>query len=365
MKAYARQSSLRTIPTSQNRTRSSAQAAPASRTAASGDHRPEAIAQRQWPGTINHSPRVVAQAQWRVLIDHSPRQMAQRQRMEGLFGRQRQAGRGADALRTPTASATPLQAVIQRYPRIVSGPTYSGGAGGLAGTSKLGVRLDGTTYDEGYNFPTTAARVGIPGLNQLVTAGKVGDYAMHLVNGRLGGSGADVSNLAWGSPKHNREHNRRFELDMQNDARDARNNGKQMNIEVSAAYHPADLAVPWKEFFLHALTCKYEIPGGHVSLAGQPVVVAEQFTEDIDDQAYDDAIGDVMQHDPADDEVVAWNEYHVDPARYGRGQRASRVPARFRDDTRGRGGAARRLGGRDAPYPAGRDVVRDDDSDSD
>ena len=117
-----------TPPISQNRTRSSTQEAPASRTAPSGDHRPEAIAQRQWPGMINRSPRVVAQAQWRVLIDHSPRQVAQRQRMEGLFRPERPAadGRGEDALQTPTASATPLQAVIQRYPRIVSGPTYSG-----------------------------------------------------------------------------------------------------------------------------------------------------------------------------------------------------------------------------------------------
>ena len=208
--------------------------------------------------------------------------------------------------------------LIQRAPAVVGAPAYTPGTNGCAGSSVLVVRLDGSIFAEGYNSPGGY----VPGDRELKADGKNGDYRMHLVNGRLGGAGLPP-NLAWGAPKHNREHVRLFENFMQDDARNVANIGKNMTISVTATYHPDDPAVPWKKYFLHSLSCSYAIANGTHSLAAQPITISEVFSEDFDAAEYDPAAQEMNEQLTVDDYDLNARDFSesLDSKKYGRGMR--------------------------------------------
>jgi hypothetical protein len=192
-------------------------------------------------------------------------------------------------------AASPIQRIT-----IQGSPTYHP-KGNLAGTSELSVQLDGTILGNGANSPS----VDPPGRTALNNAGKTGDYRLHLVNGRLGGAGNNVGNLAWGSPKHNRRHHSEFESEMQSDAEDNQLNGMIMDISVEANYHSPDQNIPWKKYFLKSLDCNYKIMNGNKVIKEVEKTISEQFTQDIDDQAYNnqDDFNNYLQKFLPDEEV--------------------------------------------------------------
>ena len=150
--------------------------------------------------------------------------------------------------------------MVQCY-RIVGTPKYGTGGANRAGTSALTIRMDGTIGRLGANEPTNKmkgqmrGRGNIREVYQMKTDNE--PYAMHLVNGRLRGSGDNWENLAWGTHNFNARHTREWELDRQADAQHNRSGIMQMAV---TAHYKSDSRYQRSDYyFLDSLTCKHRI----------------------------------------------------------------------------------------------------------
>jgi hypothetical protein len=224
------------------------------------DNRSEPAAQRAAFGLIKHSARVLAQRQALDALRDSPRMVAQRTAFASMFHR-------------PTAAGS-QSSVIQLYQVLRS--SYTPKTGGRAGVSELDIRLDGVIGGPGHNNPVSP-QTWLPGRDDIRSKYALREnepFAMHLVNGRLGGSGRDIANLAWGSHNFNDKHCRNWEVFRQNDALTRQNAGCVMKMSVSANYKSDD---PTSDDFryLNTLRCSHSLldRNGGVIDASQDVMI--------------------------------------------------------------------------------------------
>ena len=223
------------------------------------DNRSEPTAQHAAFGLIQRSARVLAQRHAFDALHESPRMVAQRNTFASMFRR--------------PAVAGSQSSVIQRLPQIVD-EAYEGNAGGRAGASMLLIRLDGTIGKEGANNPKNPKTL-VPGHQQLLQGYKFGynePFAMHLVNGRLGGSGTNPLNLAWGSHNFNTKHCRMWEQALQNTAEDQNYAGCYMLMTVVAVYKSGDQTKAGY-YYLHALGCSCKLYDPQGKLFDEPADV--------------------------------------------------------------------------------------------
>ena len=144
---------------------------------------------------------------------------------------------------------------VQLY-TIEKGPAYTTNKG-RAGTSWLIIGMDGYVPDSG-NQPTPLAKQQMPGayrIRQKYGLTYQEPFAMHLINGRLGGSGNTPLNLAWGTHNMNVTHSNGWEKDRQQQARD--NDDGTMEMEVTAHYKSDDRRDPEDFYLLDRLDCSY------------------------------------------------------------------------------------------------------------
>ena len=188
---------------------------------------------------------------------------------------------------------------VQRY-RIVNGPQYTLDRG-RAGTSELEVALDGTIGSQSANSPTPQSTQTVPGRDAIRTQYNMHSanepFAMHLVNGRLGGSGAHWQNLAWGTHNFNVQHTNRWELYRQAEA-GAYKSGF-MGLKVQAFYKSNDRNDPADFYFLNSLQCSHRLLDADRDVidAWQTVTITDgQRHEEADPDYVEDADVDMDDH---------------------------------------------------------------------
>ena len=126
---------------------------------------------------------------------------------------------------------------------------------------------------------------------------------MHLVNGRLGGSGADRRNLAWGTHNFNAQHTNRWELYRQAEA-GAYNSGF-MGLKVQAFYKSDDPNNRADFYFLNSLRCSHRLldEGRNEIDPWQPATITDgQQHEEADPDYEEDADMDI--DDDIDDDDI-------------------------------------------------------------
>jgi hypothetical protein len=232
---------------------------------------------------IQRSARVLAQRQALDAIHDSRRMVAQRNAFASMFQR-------------PTASHSP-SSVIQCYQ--VINQAYAENDGGRAGLSWLRIRLDGKIGGPGHNNPVNP-QLFVPGRDRIRGAYKLQasePFAMHLVNGRLGGSGTDRGNLAWGSHNFNVKHCQVWEQARQDQAANINNTGCVMDMTVVAMYKGTDPNHA-DYYYLNALMCTHSLedPQGKVIDATQDVPIFDNKEYQEMDEDYNPALGDVVPY---------------------------------------------------------------------
>ena len=132
---------------------------------------------------------------------------------------------------------------------------------GRAGVSKLSYICDGYDYKK-QNEPADSTTSNMPMRDEIATTylkTHVNDpFAMHLVNGRLGGRGDDKRNLAWGSSELNRQHFNGWEADRQTEVQSQ--SGQRVDVKVEAFYHSDNLNEA-AGHYLRRLECQHTIDG--------------------------------------------------------------------------------------------------------
>ncbi len=169
---------------------------------------------------------------------------------------------------------------VQRY-RIIGSPKYKPEEN-RAVTSELTIRMDGQIGRQSANSPQVKPK-GRKRIREAYAMKSDNEpFAMHLVNGRLGGSGADWRNLAWGTHNFNAKHTQEWELARQEDARTNTTGIMQMSVKAqyksNSRYQRADY------YFLDKLTCKHRICDKDWN-----EIDPWQTVEIIDGQAYEEA----------------------------------------------------------------------------
>ncbi len=151
---------------------------------------------------------------------------------------------------------------------------------GRAGTSKLAYICDGYDYGK-QNEPADTATSTMPMRDEIastyIKTHPNDPFAMHLVNGRLGGSGADTENLAWGPSELNRKHYNNWENDRQMEVQSR--SGERVDVSVQATYHSNDTNTP-AGYYLKRLDCTHEIDGDSKTVGieiGEPVEDDEEW----------------------------------------------------------------------------------------
>jgi hypothetical protein len=245
-----------------------------SRSQAGEDNRSKTTAPHAAFALIQRSARVLARRQALNALNESPRMVAQRTAFASML---------------PRPAAVPSQSSpIQRYQ--VLRRDYAENADGRAGLSLLWIRLDGQIGGPGANNPVNPQWF-LPGRDAIRGAYNLQanePYAMHLINGRLGGSGTDRRNLAWGSHNFNDRHCRLWEQERQDDAAAIQNAGCVMKMQVVCLYkstnpHSADY------HYLAALMCTHSLEDqhGHTINATQDVPILDQKDYEVQDESVD------------------------------------------------------------------------------
>lgn len=150
--------------------------------------------------------------------------------------------------------------VIQAY-KITAGPTYEQDDG-RAKKSKLTIKTDGKIGKSSANNPAKKTTDKMPGRDKIREVydfkNENAPFAMHLINGRLGGSGTDWQNLAWGTDSFNRKHYKDWEENIQTQAN---NKGETIKMSVTANYYSDDKKDKANYYFLRSLNCTHWING--------------------------------------------------------------------------------------------------------
>jgi hypothetical protein len=251
-----------------------------SRSHAVEDHRSETTAHHAAFALIQRSARVLAQRQALNALHESPRMVAQCHTFASMFQR--------------PATVGSQSSVIQRYQ--VLRADYAPYNDGRAGVSELDVKLDGVIGGLGHNNPVNP-QAFLPGRDAIRSKYALRDnepFAMHLMNGRLGGSGTDRRNLAWGSHNFNDKHCRNWETYRQDDAINPQYVGCTMKMNVTAAYKSDDQNS--RDFhYLGALLCSHslEARNGHVINATRDVAIFDDKPYQEQDEDWNPDVGDV------------------------------------------------------------------------
>jgi hypothetical protein len=122
--------------------------------------------------------------------------------------------------------------------------------------------------------------------------------AMHLINGKLGGSGKTAENLAWGTSNFNAKHRDEWETPLRTIAADISYDRCFMYMEVSATYcENSDKKDP-RYYLLQSLTCKHKVENAKHRIIdkwktltledGEPVETESQQAFELDSQEYDE-----------------------------------------------------------------------------
>ena len=145
------------------------------------------------------------------------------------------------------------------------------------------------------NNPINPQRV-LPGRDDIRSKHKLygnEPFAMHLVNGRLGGSGTDRGNLAWGSHNFNVKHCNVWEQNLQNMAQSSMYNNCEMTLEVLAKYK-SDRANNPDFHYLDLLYCSHSLkdPTGGVIDATTNVLIQDNKAYEPSDPGWTPQKGD-------------------------------------------------------------------------
>jgi hypothetical protein len=165
------------------------------------------------------------------------------------------------------------RAPVQRV-KAEGGPVYATRTDERSGKASMKVKLDGNLDPaagaEAQDTLTLSREEMLP----IVPKGDEPLTAMHLLNEKLGGTGADVHNLAWGSKRHNEKHFNGIEKEVQEIAQDENYKEHILEYSTTPQYHsdnPADAGKPIF-YFLKTVTSGYTITDPEGKKTGENMV---------------------------------------------------------------------------------------------
>lgn len=151
------------------------------------------------------------------------------------------------------SSAAPLQRI-----EILGNPSYAPRPQQRSGEASINLKLDGKLDPENDPVGRDSLTLSAEGMQPMMKGRKGVLTAMHLINARLGGSGVEVANLAWGSQGHNSAHLSEIEKAAKDEAEDIANIGNRMEYKTIPEYCSDTVGDP-SFYFLKSVTSSYEV----------------------------------------------------------------------------------------------------------
>lgn len=151
------------------------------------------------------------------------------------------------------SSAAPLQRI-----EILGNPSYAPRPQQRSGEASINLKLDGKLDPENDPAGRDSLTLSAEGMQPMMKGRKGVLTAMHLINARLGGSGVEVANLAWGSQGHNSAHLSEIEKAAKDEAEDVANIGNRMEYKTIPEYCSDTVGDP-SFYFLKNVTSSYKV----------------------------------------------------------------------------------------------------------